>query len=667
MLFLFLGLLIGLLACVAMFVTVGFREATRSRLQIAADDVATVGARALGQCSEYRCFEESLQESIKSLARHSYPGARSSHPLRVKLVDRDENGLFRYPKRGIEIQIERGQYKLQGGESFKFQSIEGPSWRAERPGVPYLAANAVRVRIRVNQLADRFSGSLFGSKSIGIEVHALSVSGPIETTCVGPFAIPVCALLDNDGSFSPENVCTGDRFLGRADRFCPADDPECGRRPATMYGNCRGGKCSSRLKTYERGWDIPSYVNFADHFGLVGLPSTGAQVTESDVLSLLSGSGRRCVPATIGQKFSFLEDGLTGAALPPTQRKSLGDLLWRSITNNGLIKSSSSMEETNYFPPGVESELGAVDTTRVLEFHTNKTFPGGDFKVYQTYRALSNSGVLPEGRFRDYLQRDAAPRAAMGLCSSHRVRLDSPKVFPRDEKLLFRAPYIKEGIISKANLEGNLVEARVRYLPGTTERTPVWVVKVPVIANVESKSGNYCEGIEGSTKEPGNQSSDTFEIIGFVNLMIFDVLYRDPTVSDLKIFQAPFEQRYWSSSYAPYLGTPNDGCNDIGCAHWFQGNLPFSQGLGSWTKETYPGGQSFEDGLIPSGIPDFPNGPLSATGPNPWFFTEDYHAVGALPEASCNLFRSRITCDSTFIPSSKNSFTEGERIPYLVE
>ena len=165
-------------------------------------------------------------------------------------------------------------------------------------------------------------------------------------------------------------------------------------------------------------------------------------------------------------------------------------------------------------------------------------------------------------------------------------------------------------------------DLRVFNKPGNDLSTPVWVAKIPVIAenDLSSNASSICGSTGLGSLDPAIIESRTFEIIGFVNVTIFDTDVgplplnpSDPT--DRSLHAAPFQQDWCH------------GWDDI-----------------STMPPLAPNSHEFTD----------PN----ATGPNPWFFQIEGTAQ------ACNAVRGRVNCDTNFIASSSN---EGELAVRLVD
>ena len=206
------------------------RTLIRSQLQKASDSAALAGASAL--CSQRSCFEDSKNAVVASLKQFYAHGGKSSNSLEVDLVDEVFNDELNspeifYPEKNLKVSIERGWWLETDPENnpdvFAFESMEG-DWQETYPGIPkYVAANAIRVTTERPVIENIFS--IFGKESTGVKTISVATAGPVtEDVPIAPFALPVCALLNDKGDFQTNEVCKGDRIFTASDRYLPNQD-----------------------------------------------------------------------------------------------------------------------------------------------------------------------------------------------------------------------------------------------------------------------------------------------------------------------------------------------------------------------------------------------------------------------------------------------------------
>jgi hypothetical protein len=286
---------------------------------------------------------------------------------------------------------------------------------------------------------------------------------------------------------------------------------------------------------------------------------------------LLSGANGG-VSSRIGDPFRILPSGLTTALS--------NEVIWRQITNrfNGPIESHPPYQLTDLVQV-VSNENQAYLRTTTPDLATARLTHCAD---PATLNPNSTANNLP----RPFAALPLIPRD-FGTCNSMRngwgwwERFEISAASP---SCLDRIPDVPPGI--------------------TLPEVPVWRVKAAVIAN---RLGQGCSGIAASSFDPAIAGNDPYEVIGFVDLHVYDVdIGRD----------APSYQNF--ASYAHPCGAT--------AGYRFEG--------AGMVTERYPWGFQRTPGT-----------------PNPGL-------------DRCNLVRTRIVCDTEFIPSSENS---GPSKPSLVQ
>ncbi len=407
----------------------------------------------------------------------------------------------------------------------------------------------------------------------------------------------------------------------------------------------------------------------SDHAAVVGLPQrVGGLAPSEDLILAILDQPDGLVPARLGERFSILPQGLTHNGAADTE-----DRVWRQITGQ------NGSPETH--PPMDQTDLGTIEKNHVevtmssyyfnLGLHywvnTDSDYPDGsycwDYGLCSARRVKlqcstrgDDASITPHGQRLDIAYGGKAPEAGNLTKYWHEnerqaygIDLDGD-MLPDDFDGAPPADLGFENLLGISNddvialdvalgYDGGLVDyvnaikslwdeqgvmARVFVAPadGVNDDTPVWKVKVPVIA-VRGASGACCQDLNGATDgNPGPLSdwdpvvdpSAIWEIIGFVDMLVYDVSMRDTSG-----WLPPFKQEelYGLSVYAPSYVDNTDAI-----------------GMDDGTGATY--------------------------GPMPFYFFKDGDVRNLQP---ANAVRARVTTATDFIPTSAN---EGSRSPQLV-
>ncbi len=362
---------VALMFLLGTVVLVGSVALARSQLQGSADLAATAAAATL--CSSLDCWEKSRIAALDAIEGQkvlSYPGASKVIQLgaiRNDLSDDTKVSWNAGPggSDNLAVSLERGRWLPDSSAEAGFRSLEGTT-SVVLP--PYVAANAVRVKLTrpiVQPGLPKFINALFE-----VEVTATAIADRIGQTCAAPFAIPLCALLDNNGELNINDVDDVDRLFAPVKIYCNDDGTNCAYpafpveayhgdsdlslplpdswtpvgyadpvNPKTMSDAAFDAIASDTTLTGLQSkyaleqelayhsttnetpfWntfrlDRTNYTHF-DHFGVVGLP-VGSQtdtVNEAQVRNALVGTDvcpSGGIQADIGDWFSILPAGLT--------------------------------------------------------------------------------------------------------------------------------------------------------------------------------------------------------------------------------------------------------------------------------------------------------------------------------------------------------------------
>ena len=209
----------------------GLATTSHNELQAAADDAASAGASMY--CSSQSCFTQARTTAVQVLSKLQALSSLGSDPnLNVTSITIPDN-QFTWDlssTSNLVVTVERGLWwngGVKDGPKF-FESMEGSgagTWTTNHPGIPpFIAANSVRVTItrpHSSFLAGAFSGNTFSTLA-----SSVALKGSTESIPVSPFALPVCALINNGGTnnahpdyYTAAQMCRGDRYFTRADRF----------------------------------------------------------------------------------------------------------------------------------------------------------------------------------------------------------------------------------------------------------------------------------------------------------------------------------------------------------------------------------------------------------------------------------------------------------------
>lgn len=470
------AIIVVLLGLAAVVINRGYLSIGRSELQAISDASAHGGAATL--CSSRECFEKALltaQEIIRQqLGKYD-----------LSDIDFHAPGPT-WEGREFTITIERGRWWPPGGyepprevlhEKAPFEPLDLSGeliWEAVlgNQGIPsHVAANAFFVRIERKDIGSLLS--VFGLARYSLDAQSYAVAGGIEELSVAPFALPICALLNELGEYDPSYQCQFDRSFTAANRYCPLDEDgrvsaDCNLVPGAHYvfetweycerSGIRPSSCNEGLpmkaKARDTFWNRVEFQDLADHFGVIGLPGEGDAVTETEIRSLFNPLQRGMASARIGDRFRVLSGGLVE---PLTDAA-----IWDQISNR-LVGDHREVRETD-FPT-----------------------------LLHVFRFSPQNNLFLEAR--------------VGTCNSRRVPLlpGPPEGVPPS------AGWPEPATWCGQNLSEPLYGTNFSF----------WEVPIPVIAEV-GPGASPCRGVTGAEFEPRFNPSGTYVIVGFTKLSVFD-------------------------------------------------------------------------------------------------------------------------------------------------
>ena len=501
-----LPLIIALLLVVTFVLSLSFRARERSRLQVASDTSAQAASAVM--CSSKTCWESARRVAIETLRANAKLGSE----VQFAATDMAPNGsaLTHWESAGYSIDIERGQYLPKIG----FTSMED-SWQSRNPGKPVpLVQNAVRIEIS-RSIIPFFN--LDSTEMLSASGRTTALAQKVERVCAAPFAIPACALLNDNGEVDKKQLCLADRVFTATNRYCPPENPNCQVMPdfdyeplvippgldwSLLFGAAHG--------MFMGGYDIscffatPRYNNVADNFGVVGLPG---DTVSAELIELALKQPGGCREAFIGQPFSVLEDGLTSA--------ELGDAVWNQITN----APNGGVEDGTHLPYG---QVSAKAGFNHISLNDNRAFTHPVTRTLCDQIAASGgSSVSSYG-----------VRPSYGVCNSRRTSFGQWGEYNQRsiyENLLLTCPYNDTSFDQLA-----------------------WRVQIPVIAE-PGQTAAACAGTLQTSNDPQFNGSRPQEIVGFVTVVIYDadVGAPPPSLSDFH------SQMQLGARYCTEIGEPH--------------------------------------------------------------------------------------------------------------
>jgi hypothetical protein len=478
------------------------------------------------------------------------------------------------------VKIERGIWwngGVAGSTDKAFESMEGDAWATKYPGLPaYVMANAVRVSIRRPHL--HFNSALFSGGSFSLERVAVAIKGSTETVNVAPFAIPVCDLLDGKleyyGQDTPTNLCRGDRYFVRADRYqnlrtdnstwpgaYPLDSIGV---PSFPWQPCNENFTPQLWQYYESGMayfetssDLQTYVG---QYGWQYGDSYALPITSEDGISCaeIHGANQFFPPAGIDPTFSASFAGkqtfprgddepsqrtdnfgvvglpnFSGTDLEATIRNTLQspndhNPLWPASIGDPFKVLPNGLSDV-YFDSAIWDTISNGGTAIADDAHlplkeTPMKTIDRTFSAFSSFAGIVyNGSVISDYWFYDtnldsaiaangaVWALEAGVAPAESLCNSKWASFGN---FGVDSKIL------TNGTNGSHYINAYYAHADVLHNASVSDDTPVWKVMLPVIADPSSPV--TCRTDSGALDLPVNPSK-TYMIIGFVQGYIYDV------------------------------------------------------------------------------------------------------------------------------------------------
>ena len=516
---------VAMLTFLAAMMSIGQAKIIRAELQAAADASAHAATTTL--CGTRKCFQEALEVAIQTINKHIIHGSLDTDKKISLSAPTNEFISPDWIENDYEIRIHRGIWTNTRGpfsqpDADGFESVEG-NWWTQNPGLPrFIAANSVKVSIQRKDVSSWLS--LLPGNSFNIEADAIASRYDGQATCVAPFAITACSLLNNFYSeptmeYHPEGDYMVSRSFTGLDRHClsptecamptyfwrytgsdpplwatynPGEEPVPGE---PFYRLTWGG---TNFRPYDGLciWTTYGMSTEGAHYGVVGIPgfpyNRPSDANEARIRQMLQ-SDDFCSDdlsrAFIGQMYYFVENGL--------REPETDDALWGQISNRNRGPDA--------YHPTYRDEFG--DT-----FNVNWTLSNNHPSI---------NVCAPHFEWGNCNSRRWGWGGRWGGCSG-----GGPCTPDRDPSQCFIGFY--------TNPDG----VKVSY------DTTVWKIKVPVIANRRGPCGYTRDLIWGNGPwESIDPNRETWEIVRFKTAIFIDSdIGQDPPVDpDPSCFPPPPE------------------------------------------------------------------------------------------------------------------------------
>lgn len=205
------------------------RLAAYTHLQAIAEAAAISGAQQL--CPADGCLDNAFASAITTI-NHNFSLQHTGYKkISLEPLPAVDPGLAPYRQSylsvdrstTLEVIIYPGWITPDAHDSTKqnFTHLDS-AWLLDNPGIPpQFVMNSLVVEIKLKGLTSIVGFSVGNSGDTIIKAKALARSGPVSPVPTVPFAIPVCSLVNESGSFNQEEICYGDRLFTQSDRYLP--------------------------------------------------------------------------------------------------------------------------------------------------------------------------------------------------------------------------------------------------------------------------------------------------------------------------------------------------------------------------------------------------------------------------------------------------------------
>lgn len=548
-----------------------YRQLRSSLIELEKSTREASEAAALELCSTGECYltarDVALNKVTSShatlLAKKRY--TRRSRPKiivhRGRWWPRNGNGATTYPNEELNTFF----HTNRSFEDFDLTHRRGVTWQETFPQLPdFFAANAIYVEAIVPL------GSGRGRSRLSLRARSYAVAGKVtDEVCVAPFAVPVCALINNDGEYDKDNSCLYERMFTESNRYCDKNEDgelvECGIVPGSLFRAYpkENGKADDILTqadyyfnedtdlkftrlvkedpdclffcSFEETFlDVPVNLTCdyksspapekespADFFGLVGMPQTWLEESNQNsseandneelyqqLFERIASESSFCMKAKIGDDFKVLYTGLTS----PESADSFSQAL---LANSDEADSFGSKYEVIFHSMLTKNpdflQVSEEDTIDIVAKHAEL-----GCATTTTRHGMCNSQLF-------YYDTQCLVRQDMySQIPENSFYLGQPlysenmlacPINPDDQPLpIFRPSNIPEQEFADPN-----------ELLKTSPSHRTWTVVVPVVApKGRGKTNATCAGILSQTKDPLLDEDTEYTIVGYTKMNFFD-------------------------------------------------------------------------------------------------------------------------------------------------
>ena len=365
-----------------------FAQVIRSEVRALAEAAAHGGASQL--CPAAECWQAARAAALSTINNHTLTlglGAKTGFSLSAD----GSSNVWNVGQ--VQLSVDRGRWS----PDFGFESLDAQT-QSDLPGMPFhIAANAVQVSVAV-QAAVFWDFYQIGTYTL--QHTATATARRVHSVCAAPFALPICALVNQEGALDQANLCTGDRLYAgitqyTSPEYVPGFDYAVDDDPAYCYNPAGGPLLPPESRIY---FQDRVYSDVSDHFGVVGLPSA-TEATEEAVRGVIE-AGSGCTPMALGQTFTILEGGLIDPVTDP--------VVWSRIIGSGGADAYHVPYTDTDYPailatgtdaPSVSPPISVAELLRLLQYAYRRDFLNdarcNSHRFYRTPQATLYSGVCP--------------------------------------------------------------------------------------------------------------------------------------------------------------------------------------------------------------------------------------------------------------------------------
>ncbi len=575
-----IAIFIGMLS---MAINIGYSRSLRTEMQDAVDSAAHAAASIL--CSTTACYEDAVGLAVAMLTEKGAEGIIKGNS---DMVDGDQE--FTWTNGVATITIHRGRWwpnhpevnlPYDGPTAFfhdngVFEDFdrkvysdsagEDITWQQRYPQLPdFLVSNAIYVKAEVNYKNSFFN--IFNISDSTLITEAYAVAGNSEKeVCIAPFAIPVCALLNNEGKYDKDNSCLYERHFTESNRYCEknadGDLEECNTVPGSIYRaypkatneadgieehiqflldedsdvnfsrtvNSDPGCiffCSQTTTFYEphvnftcdfKSSPQPTLESPSDFFGLVGMPLKSHETLVKDyyhhdkeysyaeMLDDLASTENFCLGARIGDDFKVLKNGLTTS--------ESADAFKQVLLSNYTITTQFENEYEAIYHSILPKDASLLSTT-----HTGVADLGALHTQLGCGENIKRQGMCNSQLF--YYDTKCLVNQNMYSIDSNSTNYFRKPLYNEN---MIACPRVEEvGGYTASNLSGQRIYNPENFL-STSDSAKTWTTAIPIVApKGEGDLGAACAGILSKPAPDPLFAEDTeYTIVGFTTVNFFD-------------------------------------------------------------------------------------------------------------------------------------------------